>query len=204
MSAVPTFDGGVFVEGSGDDLTFRKTVRGDGTFTLDIASSADHVVIEATAFEVTVARNGRQLSLTPAASGDDELEVARLLADSRAVKRLRLAGASTLESEDMSPAAAALLLSDAMVGMLTGDYGAPSRIGRHLTRGLRSRLRKVGPDDCYYTWERRVVAAMNELEDCVEEGGAWSSVIRMACSARWYLMVESYWVSFLTCSGWKF
>jgi hypothetical protein len=85
--------------------------------------------------------------------------------------------------------------------MLTGDAGAPARVGRHLTKGLRSRLRNVGQADCYYAWEQSVMAAMNELDDCILQTAPWSISVRLLCSLRWYLMVESYWISFLTCSG---
>jgi hypothetical protein len=205
MSAAPTVDGGVLVDGSGDDLTFRKTVRPNGTFTLEIASGSDHVEITTTEYGLSVTRNRRLLRLTLASNGDEELSAAaRLLADSRAIRRLRTAAGSMLESEDTSPSAAALLLSDAMVGMLAGDPGAPSRVARHFTKAARSRLRRVSQDDCYYTWERRVMRAMGELEACIDESGPLNTVAHVTCSARWYLMVESYWVSFLTCSGWKF
>jgi hypothetical protein len=205
VSAAPTLEGGAVVDATGDDLAFRKTIRPDGTFTLDIASARDRVVIDVTGQGVTVSRNRKRVTLK---LGDDNEEsvdaVARLLADSRAIRRLRLAGAAALDADDASASAVTLLLSDAVVGMLTGDSGAPSRVARHLSQSLRARLRNVATTDCYYDWEGRVMAAMYELEDCVEQSGPWKLSVRLLCSARWALMVESYWVTFLSCSGFNF
>ena len=141
---------------------------------------------------------------TPATASDEDLDkVRRLLADSRAARLVRVAAAAVQDSEDNSASSAALLIGDALVGMLTGDAGAPGRVARHLARHARSRVRPVSLQiDCYNTWERRVFRASYEWEECARDFSVWNPT-RHLCAMRWILQVESYWFSFMTCSGWS-
>jgi hypothetical protein len=54
--------------------------------------------------------------------------------------------------------------------------------------------------DCYTIWEGRVLDAYYELEACERDFSVWDPT-RHLCAARWLLQAESYWFSFLACSG---
>ena len=113
----------------------------------------------------------------------------------------RIAAANVLDSDDTSAESAALLMADAVIGMLTGDGQAPQRIARHLTRRARALVRPALMQvDCYTIWEQRVLDAYYELEGCERDFSVWDPT-RHLCAARWLLQAESYWFSFLACSG---
>ena len=206
VSAGPTLDGGIAVEGTSSEVSFRKTVAANGTFSLELASGRDKVLVQLSEHAIRVTRNGTTIALTSAATEADLDKVARLLADSRAVRRMR-ASAAALQPDETSGAATALVLNDALVGILTGDVGASARAAERLTGRVRARLRPAAAalaTDCYYDWEHRVLAASYEQERCFLETWPWSLTMRMLCAARWVLQVESYWVTFITCSGLNF
>lgn len=204
FSVTTTLDGAVQVEGRGGDLVFRKKVYENGGFTLEMEAPRDKVAISFAEHSIRLTRDRKTLTITPATASDEELDkVRRLLADSRAARLIRVAAAAVQDSEDDSASSAALLIGDALVGMLTGDAGAPGRIARHLARRARSRVRPVSFQiDCYNTWEQRVFRASYEWEDCVRDFSVWNPT-RNLCAVRWILQVESYWFSFMTCSGWS-
>lgn len=203
FSANTTVDGAIQVEGRGGDLSFRKKVFYDGRFTVELEAPRDKVALALSEHAITITRGKKTIKLTPEGSDDDFDNVRRLLADSRAVRLLRSAGAAFEATEDDSAAAASLLLADALVGVLTGDVGAPRRVSNRLTRHARAQMRPVAAGtNCYYQWEQAVVVAQFELLDCYGDVGM-ASYLAYLCSARWYLQVESYWFTLLTCSGFR-
>lgn len=196
-----TPDGSIQVDGRAGDLIIRKTVAQNGEFTLEL-DAGDRVVVAFTAHAIRVTRGRKTIVLTPEARRDDDFQRAHvLLAESRAVRLFRTTAAAIQHSEDDSAPAAAMVMADALVGTLTGDVGATVRAARHLSRHARPRFRTVAlAANCYGTWEQQVVGAADELDACVRDVGYWS-LWTVVCSLRWHLAVESYWVSFLTCSG---
>jgi hypothetical protein len=196
-----TIDGGIQVEGRGGDLVFRKKSMPDGQFVLDLEAPGDRVAIGLTQHSITVERGTRQISVSLEAGSEQQLaDIRTLLADSAAVYLTRVAAAAVQEAEDDSAASAAMIIGDALVGMLTGDPGAPGRAARYLSRHARTAIRRVATTDCYRTWERRVLRASYELESCARSFNVWNP-IRNVCVFRWALQVESYWFTFLSCSG---
>jgi hypothetical protein len=116
------------------------------------------------------------------------------------VRLTRVAAAALQEAEDDSAAAVSLLMGDALVGVLTGDEGAPVRLARHLSRHARGLVHRVATTDCYMQWERRVLKASYEWESCARSFSVWNPT-RNLCALRWSLQVESYWFTFLSCTG---
>jgi hypothetical protein len=201
LQAGLTPDGAIEVEGRGGDFVFRKTSRPDGQFTLALEGPGDKVNISLTADSVTVVRGRRRVVLSLTALSERALDEARvLLAGSRAVRLARVAAAAVQDAGDDSAAAVSLLISDALVGLLSGDAGAPGRVARHLARHGRAGIRQAATTDCYSDWERRVLLASYEWESCASAFSIWNP-IRNVCAFRWTLQVESYWFTFLSCTG---
>jgi hypothetical protein len=196
-----TPDGGIQVEGRGGEFVFRKKSHSNGQFTIDLEGPGDKVGISLAEGAVTLTRGRRRVVLSTGSLNERELDAARvLLADSGAVRLARIAAAAVQESEDDSAAAVSLLIGDALVGMLSGDVGAPGRVARHLARRGRAGLRRAATTDCYGEWERRVLGASYDWESCARPFSVWNP-IRNVCAFRWTLQVESYWFTFLSCTG---
>jgi len=196
-----TQDGGIQVEGRGGEFVFRKKSRANGQFTLDLEGPGDKVGINVTEDSVTVTRGRRRVALSLGMLNERELDDVRvMLAGSGAVRLARIAAAAVQESDDDSAAAVSLLISDALVGMLSGDPGAPGRVARHLARHGRAGIRRAATTDCYGEWERRVLTASYDWESCAGAFSVWNP-IRNVCAFRWTLQVESYWFTFISCTG---
>ena len=195
-----TRDGALQVEGRGGDLLIRKTVRHDGSFTLVLEAPRDRVTIEFANQSVSVARGKTTIALADPQNAENDLARAqRLLSNSPAVRLSRLAAAAVENSEDDSPESSAVLLSDALVGVLTGDVGAPARVARHLSRHVRAGIRKAAMN-CYYNYETEVYGAWVDYGDCLDSISVWNP-IRWLCSLRYLVMAESSWFEFLSCVG---
>jgi hypothetical protein len=197
-----TVDGGIQVEGRGGDLLFRKKVLQDGRFTLELEGRRDRVVVEVNHDTIAVVRNRRRIVVNVASEPEEGLAVTQgLLAGSHAVRLLRQAATAIQDAEEDSAASASLLVADALVGMLTGDVGAPGRVARHLARHARARVRRAAMQtDCYYSWEQATLAASYEWESCARAFSVWNPT-RHLCALRWAIQVESYWFTFLSCTG---
>jgi len=194
-------DGGFEVEARGGDLVLQKRSLPGGGFVLDITAPKDSVSIAFSDAGVSVNRNKRRRSVSLSADSIDELDrIRQLLAGSEAVRLTRTAATAVQESEDDSLASTSLLIADALVGLLTGDDGAAAKTSRHLSRHGRAGIRRVATPDCYTIWEGRVVRSGYEYEACARSFSMWNP-IRNLCAFRWVLAVESYWFSFLSCSG---
>lgn len=202
FNTTPMRDGTVEMEAHGGDLVVRKRIRSNGSYTLNLQTPRDRVTIGFDEHTITVTRDKKSAVLSLATASDEDLDkVHRMLADSRAVRLMRIAAANIQNAEDDSPGAASLLMADAVLGVLTGDGAAPLRVARHLTRHVRASLRPVGMQmDCYAAWEKRVLAAYYQATACESSFSVWNPV-RYLCATQWLLQVESYWFTLLSCSG---
>lgn len=198
FTASTTVDGEVQIEATGDGFGFRKKVQGSGRYTLDLEAGRDKVTLRVTESDITINRGREVIIITPDSPEAVADSVRRMLADSVAVRRLRSAGAIFEASDEDSPAGSAVLLSDAVVGALTGDVGAPHRIARLLSKRARSLARTAGqrPNSCYYQWEQTMMWVWMDFEECAVlwNYGGW-------CTVRWAMQTESAWFSLLSCSG---
>jgi hypothetical protein len=198
----PASAGGVEVRGRRGDLLMKKTVQPTGDSVLELADGHETVTVAISAQGTRVTRKGTTVMLGRATPDDAaEARVRRLLAESSVVVRFRAATAALLEANDVTAPAVAMLIADATVGMLTGDVGAPRRIAEHLARRGRSSVRQAGMAlDCYTVMEQRMVEAYDDFGSCYYST-AYNSFYQSLCSWRWTLQVESYWFSFISCTG---
>lgn len=198
----PLENGGVQVVGRRGRLAVTKNVQATGEFDIEFSTGRDTVKLAVSANATRVTRGRTTVELprgTPAETS--AMQVRRLLADSIAVAQFRAVAAALLENEDSSPAATAFLMADAAVGSLTGDVGAPRRVAQHLARRARRAVRPVGmAADCFAVMEQKMMFASNDYNDCWVST-MYNSFYQSLCSYRWLLQVESYWFSFISCSG---
>ena len=199
FSASTTTEGDVQLEARNGELGLRKKVSGNGRYSLELEAPRDKVVLGVTEEKITVTRGKKTIVLTADTADDNMDDVRRLLADSKAVRLLRSAGAEFDASDEDSPATVALLLSDSLIGALTGDVGAPRRLARRLSRHAGSAIRPVGgrPNTCYYQWEQTMIWAFMDYEECYFLERNWLGW----CALRWTMQAESAWFSFISCSG---
>ncbi len=202
FSGTTTLDGAIEIEGRGGELAIRKRVMQDGSFTLDMEASKDKVTVGFSSRAITIRRDRKAITLPIGDPREDDLDKARrLLADSRAVRLFRTAAAAAVDAEDDGLSAVALVASDALVGFLSGDVGAPGRVARHLARRGRVKTRPAGlQQDCYREWEQRVMVASYDWESCVNDFSVWNP-IRNLCALRWLIAIETYWFSLIGCAG---
>ena len=198
----PAEKGGVEVAGVSGDLRLKKTVQPTGEFVLELATPGDTVVLAVNGQETRVTRGKTRVRMPRSAAGADDAGRARkLLADSDAALHLRGLAAALIEAEDRSAPSLAVIMVDALVGSLTGDVGAPRRIARFLARNPGAGARPAAMAvDCFTVMETRMTEAFYDYVSC------WSSVsyyppFQQWCAARWVVQVESYWFSFISCSG---
>jgi len=198
----PSAAGGIEVSMTSGDLRVTKTVQGNGEFSLEVTSPRDTVSVLVNG-QATQASRGRDKVRLPRAGGQeaDEARVRRMMADSDSVVRFRRLAAGLLDSEDRSPAGLAIIMADATLGMMSGDVGAPRRVAKFLAHGGASKGRPASMAiDCFYTMEDRMMEAFNDYGACYSS--VWPNpLLENMCGYRWLLQVESYWFSFITCSG---
>jgi hypothetical protein len=199
FSAGTTAEGDVQLDGRGGEFSFRKKVRDNGRYSLEIEGPNDKVLLKVSDDTISVTRGKKTIELTADATEAQAQDVRRLLADSKAVQLLRSAGAEFDASDEDSAATVAVLLSDALVGALTGDVGAPRRVARRLARHAGVGVRSAGarPVTCYYQWEQSMLWAFMELEECTY----FNKIYLGWCLTRWTIQAESSWFSFISCSG---
>ena len=202
ISSMATVDGGVQIEGRGAELSFRKKVRPNGTVSLTLEAQHDRVQIELGGSTVAITRGGTTVTVGDPQSFEADLgRVQKMLGDSRAVRLSRIAAAAVQNSEDDSPESAGVIMSDAIVGALTGDVSAPDRAARHLSRHVRAGVRKAASGGfCYRDYENEVWTGYLDMEACLVSVGEFSPM-RYACTFRYLVWAESSWFRFLGCTG---
>jgi hypothetical protein len=194
-------DGSAFLHAISGDLDVTKRVSRAGTYALRLTRGQDAVEIRADQAGITVSRGGQSVQIDLATAGEDELAAVRtLLAGSRSVRALRVLAATMGSGAMRSPGGLAVLLADAIVGVLDGDVGAVQRLAERVgSRGPAVR-RASAEQGCYERWEAEVIRAYDSYLGCIVEHlglTQWAD----ACALRWMLWAESAWFSFLSCSG---
>lgn len=198
----PLENGAVQVVGRRGRLEVTKNIQPTGEFELELSSDRDRVTIAVSSAVTKITRGKTTVALRPGTSDEDEeVKVRRVLAESKAVTQFRAVAAALVDTDDSSPGAMAFVIADAVVGSLTGDVGAPRRTAQHLGRKARRNVRPVGmAADCFAVMEQKMMFASNDFNECWV-GTLFNSFYQTLCSYRWVIQVESYWFSFISCSG---
>jgi hypothetical protein len=200
MSSGLAPDGSAYLHAVAGDLDVMKQVSRTGANTLRLRRGDDSVEFRVDHAGVTVSRGGQSVQLLAETAGETELAAVRvLLAGSRSVRALRLLGTTLGTGAMRSPGGLALVLADAVVGLLDGDVTAVQRLAERLG-GRRPAVRLAAAGGgCYETWEGEAVGAWDDYWDCMithVDSGLW----RDLCSFRWVMWAESAWFSFLKCA----
>lgn len=197
-----TPDGGQQLYFLQPELQFQKTSYRNGRST--IVLRADHDVVEiALARETgfTIRRGARSISLYPPDASEADFDRARaVLAGSTAVRRFRTLVAELDDSKHAG--VIGLQLSDAIVGVLDGDVGAPARLGKRLRARTSAGLTRVkdGVSSCWYTYEQNVTQAETDREQCLDAFSIWNPA-RAGCWFEWTIRAEGDWFEYLACSS---
>jgi len=201
----PAADGAVEVTGRSVGLDVKKTVHSNGDFVLELSAGTDKVTVAMNGQGPSISRGGKTIDLQRNATGSEQADAARrLLADSGALPRFRAINAALIEANDRSTASLAFILSDAVVGLLAGDVGAPRRIAQFLAQRGLSKIRNAAMAvDCFTTMETRFMEAWTDYQACIVSTLGWS-IYQDMCAWRWVVQSESYWFSFIACSGFNF
>ncbi|MFB3853667.1 MAG: hypothetical protein ACE148_07565 [Vicinamibacterales bacterium] len=206
FSLVPLTDGRRELALRAGALELRKKVAPNGATALRLESPEDSLDITISAEAVTVGR-GRGSAVLSSASPDEAsmLEVQRVLAGSLALRQLRALAADLESVTDSGPEVAAIALSDAVLGFLAGDAGAPARLASRMKSRREARMRQVllRQQGCYPKWEQEVLYAWAEYQACLDDFEWWNP-LKEACTIRYLLWVESAWFQFLGCSALPF
>jgi hypothetical protein len=194
-------EGTAVMSGHFGDLEFRKEVQPDGGLQLELVRGTEHVTIVAAQGTIEVARNGRSVRLELSAAGEDDLlRLGTLLAGSGAIRSFRLLAAGLQADTEKTPEGVGTLLTDALLGLVSGDPGAMDHVGQRLKqrRGY-VRLVALSPG-CYEKFETEVIRAWDDYVGCYNEISMWNPM-RELCGLRYLIWAESSWFSFLSCSA---
>mgnify|MGYP003339736838 CR=1 FL=1 len=160
------------------------SVHDDGAFTIEVATGRDSFTLEVNGQATTLARGRIRVRMPRGSEHDGEAQRGRrLLADSEAALRLRALAATLLDGDDRSPAGLAVVMTDAVVGLLGGDVGAPQRVAKYLAHTSAARPAAMR-DDCFYTMEERMETAFVDYTACWESVYPWQ-YLQDACAMRW-------------------
>jgi hypothetical protein len=201
-----TREGAVRMMMTSTDLEMEKTVYPDGRFQIVVQTGDDQtsVVGAPGTLEVERRNHGRE-HLDVARAGDEEwLRTKVLLASSKAMRRFRTLAYNLDARTLQTPAGAAVLMSDAILGLLDGDVGAIHRLGQQIRAARQARTRPValGQEflNCYRKYGEAVTAALDEYLQCSSQ--YWMYDPRQwLCELDWLLKAESAWFQFIACSG---
>lgn len=201
----PAADGGAEVTAVSGDLRVTKTVQATGEVVLKLASGQETVNIAITNNGTTVQRGRQRVDLPRSSRSNSRIgEARRLLADSPSVLRYRALADALINADDRTPSGIAMIITDAEVGLLTGDVGAPRRIAEHLGRRGRAGTRPAGMAlDCFALMETRMTEAWTDYVSCYisVSGNILENRMQELCAVRWLVQIESYWFGFLSCTG---
>lgn len=206
FSVAPLADGRGELAARSGSFELRKKVAPNGETTIHLESREDSLVVTMTEGGVTV-RRGRARAELSAVSPDEAsmLEVQRVLAGSQALRQLRALAADLESVTDSGPEVVAVTISDAVLGFLAGDAGAPGRFASRMKARRDARMRQVllRQEGCYPRWEDEVLYAWSEYQACLDDFEWWNP-IKEACTIRYLVWVESAWFQFLKCSALPF
>ncbi len=196
---------GVTLIARSGDLEIAKTVQPTGDFVLELSSGQEKVTLNASAQGARVSRGKTSHMLRRSDTSDETpARVRRMLAESPVVLKYRSLTTRLMEDDDRTHEALALIMSDATIGMLAGDIGAPRRAARYLVERHNRGVRHAGlAVDCFTLMETRMVEAWNDYGACYYST-RYNTFYQSICSWRWTTQVESYWFNFLSCTGFSF
>jgi hypothetical protein len=201
-----TRDGAVRMMMKSADLELEKTVYPDGRFQIVVQIGDDHTSVVGAPGTLEVERRNRgREHLDVARAGDDEwLRTKVLLAGSKAIRRFRTLAYNLDARTLQTPAGAAVLMSDAILGLLDGDVGAIRRLGQQIRAARQAQTRPValGQEflNCYRKYAEAVTAALDEWLQCSSQ--YWMYDPRQwLCELDWLLKAESAWFQFFGCSA---
>lgn len=204
----PAADGGTQVTATGGGVQVTKTVQATGEIVLQLKAGSDTVSIGVNGRGTTVNRGRQRIDLPRNVDAPGRRPaVRRLLAESDAVVRARGVADVLMMANDRSPAAMGLILTDAVLGVLSGDVGAPRRIAEFMARGGSRNVRPAGMAiDCFTLMEQRMVEAWTDYVSCWMSVSSliFSDYLQEACALRWVVQAESYWFNFISCTGFNF
>jgi hypothetical protein len=197
-------DGTGVLEARVGELEIRKAVQPNGHHVLALQMRNDQVTITANGAVVEVRRGDEAATLDLFGTTEDAfLQTRKVLAGSRAIRAFRTLVMNLDPASEETPATAALMVSDALVGFLDGDVGAVERLGRRFVEKRAARIRPAslfkGPG-CFEIYEAEVLRAWKDYQDC-RDSFAWWNPLKEGCTLRWLLWAESAWFSFLGCSA---
>ncbi len=201
-----TSDGGVRMTASAGDLEVEKVVYRDGRSRIVLGADNDQVSVTIDAGVVGVERRaaGRMRLDVGRATEDEWLQVKVLLAGSKALRRFRALASSLDASTLKTPAGAAVVVSDAVLGHLDGDVGAVGRLMQQMRAAVQARIRPVrftaAEVDCWHNYEQDTMHAMNDYDSC-RAMFSWYDARRAACLFVWTVQAEAAWVELISCSG---
>lgn len=187
------------------DLRIEKRVAANGEATILLQAASDTVSVTVTGAAITVRRGTGEVMLSVNSPDEEQmLAVQQVLAGSRAVRRLRTLAGRLENGKDKDAGRMGIAVTDALLGFLTGDTGAPARFASRMRAEREGRLRPAGfaGEDfgCYRKWESEVMTAWIEYEGCLDDF-AWWNPLKEACTIRYLVWVESAWFEFLGCSA---
>lgn len=207
-SAAPLFgvrvsdDGGRQIYFGSAELQFEKTGYADGRTVVVLSAGSDRVEIATSPSAGILLRRGAEgLSMFPFdATEADYARARQMLAGSEAVRRFR-ALVAHLDGSN-SRGVAALRLTDALVGFLDGDIGAPARLARRIAAARAASVRRVSDEggNCWYDYEQNVDGAWEDYTQCATSFSIFNP-LSAGCAATWAIRVEGYWAQYLSCSS---
>ncbi len=198
-----TDDGGVVLEASLPDLTFRKIVYPDGRFVAELAQGRDRLVLAGDFEGVSVTRDGKSLKVRPSLDNDRHgQQVRQWVASSSAARRFRQLTAALEVAGAFDAVALGLRVTGAVLAELEGDAAAAQRLSRQLVARAAPQVRKAAdyPPSCWDQYKRLVLGAAHELEECYSSFYVWNPM-RQLCSFVWAIQVEAAWFGLLGCSA---
>ena len=196
----------VWLEASYKGLQVRKFTQRGGASITELQLGQDRVVISVSAAGLSAIRNGKQYASDDTGS---PAAVRGALASSPAVLHARNLLAHFESADSLNPSEMSLVVALAFVASLTGDTGAPARVGERFgTRG-RERILPVRYvlGSCWGDYSNEVNAALYDHASCRYEAdqssGLMEEVLEFACDATWLMRVESAWFEYINCLGIK-
>src|SRR5262245_20578263 len=219
FSAAPDDQGSVRFLLRVEDLAVEKIVSASGDTTIRLTQGKDVVTIMMNHSGYIVQRGRRTARFDPQVGTVADVDAIRgvLLGSSavRSFRKLATALENRDESEHDTPLMLGALVDGAIVQLLDGDAGAPTRIGKRITRNVRARMKpaKFMPadllfEDCVLRYEMSLLDAFDLLGQC--QDSAWHMpwyywfLGESFCEFEWLLRSQQYIYQFMGCFAYPF
>jgi hypothetical protein len=167
----------------------------------------DLLTVTRRAAQVSVVRRNRAVEFGVDALAETDLDqLQHLLAGSSAVRQFRALKSRLAAPTRGTVLGAAVAVIDAQLGVLNGEPPAPIAMVPSAEGASVSAMTAVDgeaggdPSTCYAQWEREVIAAWKDFEECAASF-AWYNPVGNLCAFAWTLRAESAWFRFLSCSA---